>query len=311
MDLLNKTWEMPFIAILTLELPPAFISQLLIRPCKLTVAFHYCTLVVDYGFNLFTRWLLEGVQLCSESVRLNRNIFVQLGWVEVIEINFSHLSWVIRPDLKAWLWLTTYITAVSYRLLYSDIPMTHSCCKDILYAADFLIWCRGPGRQCCYDERGRLIMGPAAGGHSDFSSPYSRTLPPSFALLRHLQSDITPFLHCCKSNESSCTTFYTFRPSAVGNCQYSSPPPGSLLICGISNCIQCILSTHLRKTIECSWRGVATGCVLDDGTFGFGGIYARVLEMAYSILHKLVSMLEIASSMLMWKGFRKQTLNKT
>ena len=89
-----------------------------------------------------------------------------------------------------------------------------------------LIQCRGPGRQCCYDERGRLIMGPGAGGHSDLSSPYSQSLLPSFVLRLHLQRDITPFLHCCKSSESSCTTFYTFRPSAVSECQYLPTPSG-------------------------------------------------------------------------------------
>ena len=126
-----------------------------------------------------------------------------------------------------------------------------------------VIQCRGPGRQCCYDECGRLILGPAAGGHSDFSSPYSRSLPPSFALLRHLQRDITPFLHCCKSNETSCTTFYKFRSSAISKCQcqYSPPPPGSLLTCSISNCIgtiQCYPPVEDVRTIECSWRSVTT-----------------------------------------------------
>ena len=95
------------------------------------------------------------------------------------------------------------------------------------YFVDFIL-CRGSGRQCCYDERGRLIVGPTAGGHSDFISPYTYSLSrlPSFVLRLHLQFDITPFLHCCRSSETSCTTFYDFRPSAVSNCQYSPPPPG-------------------------------------------------------------------------------------
>ena len=83
----------------------------------------------------------------------------------------------------------------------------------------------GPARQCCYDEQGRLIIGPTAGGHSDLSSVYSQIIPPSVAMTFHLQQDITPFIHCCKSNVTSCTTFYSFRPSATSECQYNPPPP--------------------------------------------------------------------------------------
>ena len=84
----------------------------------------------------------------------------------------------------------------------------------------------GPARQCCYDELGRLIIGPTAGGHSDLSSVYSQIIPPSIAMTVHLQQDITPFIQCCKSNVTSCTTFFSFRPSAESECQYNPPPPG-------------------------------------------------------------------------------------
>ena len=104
----------------------------------------------------------------------------------------------------------------------------------------------GPGKQCCYDERGRLNKGPPAGGHSDVSSVYSQIIPPSVAMAIHLQQDITPFIQCCKSNESSCSSFYTFRPSAESECQYSPQPPSGmlferrrqhLLVCIICTCI--------------------------------------------------------------------------
>ena len=84
----------------------------------------------------------------------------------------------------------------------------------------------GPGKQCCYDERGRLNKGPTAGGHSDVSSVYSQIIPPSVAMVFHLEQDITPFIQCCKTNLTSCTTFFTFRPSAESECQYNPPPPG-------------------------------------------------------------------------------------
>ena len=84
----------------------------------------------------------------------------------------------------------------------------------------------GPARQCCYDEQGRLIRGARAGGHSDLSSVYSQLLPPSIAMTFHLQQDITPFIQCCKSNVTSCATFFSFRPSAESECQYNPPPPG-------------------------------------------------------------------------------------
>ena len=72
----------------------------------------------------------------------------------------------------------------------------------------------GPGKQCCYDEQGRLNKGPTAAGHSDVSSVYSQIIPPSIAMALHLQQDITPFIQCCKTNLTSCTTFYTFHPLA-------------------------------------------------------------------------------------------------
>ena len=72
----------------------------------------------------------------------------------------------------------------------------------------------GPGKQCCYDEQRRLNKGPTAAGHSDVSSVYSQIIPPSIAMALHLQQDITPFIQCCKTNLTSRTTFYTFRPLA-------------------------------------------------------------------------------------------------
>ena len=84
----------------------------------------------------------------------------------------------------------------------------------------------GPARQCCYDEQGRLIRGPTAGGHSDRYSVYSQLIPPSAAMAVHLQQDIIPFIQCCKSNVTSCATFFSFRPSAESECQYNPPPPG-------------------------------------------------------------------------------------
>ena len=88
----------------------------------------------------------------------------------------------------------------------------------------------GPARQCCYDEHGRLIIGPPAGGHSDVSSVHSQIIPPSVAMAIHLQRDITPFIQCCKSNESSCSSFYTFRPSAENECQPNPQPPSGMVL---------------------------------------------------------------------------------
>ena len=98
--------------------------------------------------------------------------------------------------------------------------------KRVLIHIISLIPYSGPARQCCYDEQGRLIIGPTAGGHSDTSSVYSQIIPPSVAMTIHLQQDITPFIQCCKSTEPSCTNFFSFRPSAESECQYNPPPPG-------------------------------------------------------------------------------------
>lgn len=80
----------------------------------------------------------------------------------------------------------------------------------------------GRGQQCCYDENGYLITGPPSGGTVDL---WSAEISPS----RHYQSDIEPFILCCKGQFQTCGLYYERRPSDNGS-RFNPPPCGKLSV---------------------------------------------------------------------------------
>ena len=75
---------------------------------------------------------------------------------------------------------------------------------------------RGSGQQCCYNEAGKIVVGPPGGGTADLvSSEVNRT--------KHFNVDVIPFLLCCKAIYfSNCGRYYEHRPSH--NCDGYEPP---------------------------------------------------------------------------------------
>ena len=78
------------------------------------------------------------------------------------------------------------------------------------------------GQQCCYDDRGGLIIGSPGGGSVDrVSQELSR--------VEHFLEDIYPFVICCKGRFSDCTKYYERRPSHDGSNFVPPPPPGTYM----------------------------------------------------------------------------------
>ena len=101
-------------------------------------------------------------------------------------------------------------------------------------------------RQCCYNSGGELIIGPTSGGHSDFYSPLSTPSSPYTAMQQHVEKDIVPFIHCCKSAESLCIAFYEHRASADNTCKHVAQSSGmSLVSCTVVIILLCSI---------CVWR---------------------------------------------------------
>ena len=77
----------------------------------------------------------------------------------------------------------------------------------------------GSGQQCCYDDRGRLIIGPPGGGTVELVSA-------DVSFERNFIRDVIPFLLCCKAGIfSNCGEYYEHRPSDNG-ARFDPPTPG-------------------------------------------------------------------------------------
>ena len=76
----------------------------------------------------------------------------------------------------------------------------------------------GHGNQCCYNETGRIIVGPPGGGTVD-------RVAPGRSVKDHFYEDVLPFIWCCKGDFPNCATYYRYRPSDDGS-RYNPPPPG-------------------------------------------------------------------------------------
>ena len=71
------------------------------------------------------------------------------------------------------------------------------------------------GQECCYDDRGNLIVGPPNGGTADLVSSDTD-------FFRHLVNDVIPQGLCCGGGSSSlCSLYYQYRPS--DDCYRSLP----------------------------------------------------------------------------------------
>lgn len=121
-----------------------------------------------------------------------------------------------------------------------------SCTRKTHFPAMYVNAYRGSARQCCYGNMGELLDGTRGGGTSDFLSPFSDANSPHLVQLLHFESDVIPFLDCCKTQESLCLEYHKFRPSTMGSCEHNKPIPGIytcttliiiLLLYGDSFCI--------------------------------------------------------------------------
>lgn len=73
----------------------------------------------------------------------------------------------------------------------------------------------GHGNQCCYDEKGNLIVGPPGGGTVD-------RVAPGKSIIYHIYEDVLPFIWCCKGELANYTIYYHYRPSDDGS-SYHKP----------------------------------------------------------------------------------------
>lgn len=77
----------------------------------------------------------------------------------------------------------------------------------------------GYGNQCCYDDRGFLIVGPKSGGTVD-------KVAPSLSKSKHFEEDVKPHIYCCILS-NNCDKYYSRRPSDDGSAPSANcDPPG-------------------------------------------------------------------------------------
>lgn len=81
----------------------------------------------------------------------------------------------------------------------------------------------GSGQQCCYDNKGYLVVGQPGGGTVDRYAPNTFT-----RRLKHLRHDVLPYIFCCHGDfkEYTCDKYYKERPSNDGS-QFNLQPPGT------------------------------------------------------------------------------------
>lgn len=85
---------------------------------------------------------------------------------------------------------------------------------------------RGAGNQCCYNESGRLVVGPPGGGTLDLFSPSENQVG-------HIIVDVIPYLWCCTGPFKNCDNYYRQRPSDSGS-RFQRQPPGEASLQGKS-----------------------------------------------------------------------------
>ena len=82
--------------------------------------------------------------------------------------------------------------------------------------------------ECCYDNKGSLLVGPPSGGSYKLYNPL-------FYPRDHTIEDVSPYDNCCAFADL-CSTYYEHRPS--DDCSSYSPPMPRKLIVKINICTQ-------------------------------------------------------------------------
>lgn len=123
----------------------------------------------------------------------------------------------------------------------------------------------GPSQECCYDSAGNLHTNSPGGGSVDrfgSSTMDSRS--------DHILFDLFPYIHCCKGDLRSCTSYYEVRPSDLGR-NFFPPIPGA----------------YLWHRIRCRWMRIICVCMYFECVYAFTDAHAYIILIRHLYMPRM------------------------